>query len=156
LSCFFQEFVPNPSNNYFFTPEGTLGMYRKVMDLWLAQRDILQLRMFECRYEVTTTDFERQARRLIEFVGQPWDDGVLEFHKVRENRYVSTPSFEAVASPVHTRAQGKWRYYERHLGPMLEGLRPYIRALGYEDPAGGRGEVGELGGEMGGEMGGGA
>ena len=136
LSCFFQEFVPNPSNNYFFTPEGTLEMYSMVMDLWLAQRDILKLRLFECRYEVTTTDFEGQARRLIEFLGLPWDDAVLEFHTVRQNRYVSTPSFEAATSPVHTKARGKWRNYEAHIGPLLEGLAPYLRAFGYDGERG--------------------
>ncbi len=131
LSCFFQEFVPNPSNNFFFTPEGTLEMYRMVMDLWLAQRDILRLRLLESRYETITADFENQARRLIGFLDLPWDDRVLEFHTGSTAQYVSTPSFEAVSSPVHTKARGKWRNYERHIGPLLEGLEPYVRALGY-------------------------
>ena len=133
LSCFFQEFIPNPTNVYFNDLEKTLEMYSRIMDVWLAQRETLGLPILEWRYEEVTEDFEASVRRLIEFVGRPWDDAVLRFHEDAHRRYVSTPSYEAVASPVHTRARGRWRNYEAQLAPILPGLAPYVRALGYED-----------------------
>jgi tetratricopeptide (TPR) repeat protein len=132
LSCFFQEFMPNSANVYFFSLEGTLEMYRRVMDVWLAQRDILRLPILPWKYEEATRDFDGHARTLIEFVGRPWDDVVLRFYEAENRRFVSTPSYEAITSPVHTKAQGKWRRYEEQLAPILPGLETYVRALGYE------------------------
>lgn len=132
LSCFFQEFIPNYGNVYFFTLEGTLEMYQRVMDIWLAQRDTLRMPILPWKYEEATADFENHARRLVEFVGLPWDDVVLRFYETANRRFVSTPSYEAITSPVHTRAQGKWRRYEKQLAPILPGLEAYVRALGYE------------------------
>ena len=132
LSCFFQEFIPNHANIYFFTLEGTLEMYQRVMNIWLAQRDILRLPILQWKYEDATRDFDGHARRLIEFLGLPWHDEVLRFYEDANRRFVSTPSYEAVTSPVHTKAQGKWRRYEQQLAPILPGLEAYVRALGYE------------------------
>lgn len=131
LSCLFQEFIPNPTNVYFNALETTLEMYARIMDVWLMQRQSLGVPILEWRYEEVTADFPAHAHRLIEFVGRPWDDAVLRFHEDANRRYVSTPSYEAVTSPVHTRAQGRWRMYEKHLAPILPGLERYVRALGY-------------------------
>ena len=132
LSCFFQEFNENAANIHFNTLEGTLRMYSAVMDVWLAQREILRVPTMLWRYEDATSDFEAHARRLIEFLGFPWRDEVLRFYETPGRRFVSTPSYEAVTNPVHTRAQGRWRRYERELAPILPGLEPYVRALGYQ------------------------
>lgn len=140
LSCFLQEFIANAANIHFFTLEGTVEMYSMVMDVWLAQREILRLPLLVSRYEDLTRDFERQARRLIEFVGVDWSDEVLRFHERANRRVVSTPSYEAVTSPVHTGALGRWRRFERQLSPILTRLEAYVRALGYE--MSGTGEVG--------------
>jgi hypothetical protein len=131
LSCLFQEFVPNAANVHFGTPERTLEHYRAIMDLFLRQRDVLTLDLLECRYEDTVADLEAQARRLLEFVGLPWDARVLDFHAPEHRRHVGTPSYGAVTSPVHARAIGRWRHYRARLGPMLEGLAPYVETFGY-------------------------
>lgn len=132
LSCLMQWFALNPGMRNFLTLEGTAGYYAQVMDLWLHVRDMLPLPFVEIRYEDTVHDLEIQARRLLDLLGLAWDPGVLEFHEKARERYIRTPSFAAVTEKVHTRAVGRWRNYETHLAPVMEVLRPFVEAFGYE------------------------
>ena len=77
--------------------------------------------IYACRYEDLVTDFEPQARRLVEAVGLPWDERCLRFHEA--DRAVLTPSRWQVRSPIYGAAVGRWKRYERHLGPLLQGLQ---------------------------------
>jgi len=131
LSCFMQEFMPNSGMVHFLTLEDTARMYEKMMGLWLHQRDLLTVEFIEVRYEDTTRDLEAQARKLIDFVGLEWHDDITRFHERPTPRYVSTPSYEAVSEPVHTRAQGKWIRQADKLAPILPRLEPFVEALGY-------------------------
>lgn len=75
----------------------------------------------ECRYEDLIADFEPQARRLVEAVGLPWDERCLRFHEA--DRPVLTPSRWQVRSPIYGAAVGRWKRYEKHLGPLLAELQ---------------------------------
>ncbi len=134
VSCLFQSFVPNPANVHFLSIDGTVALYRTVMDLFLHQRGILTLDVLESRYERLVAEPEPGARRLLEFLDLPWDPAVLRFHERSHRRPVGTPSYEAVRTPVHTRAVARWTRYRAHIRPMLDALAPYADAFGY-DPA---------------------
>jgi hypothetical protein len=46
--------------------------------------DVLPENAFlEVQYEDIVTDMEGQARRLIDWVGLPWDDACLTFHETK-------------------------------------------------------------------------
>ena len=47
-------------------------------------------------------------------------------------RQVTSPSYEAVAQPIYTRAIGRWKNYEKYLEPALATLEPFVREFGYE------------------------
>ncbi|MBE2292864.1 MAG: sulfotransferase [Xanthomonadaceae bacterium] len=100
---------------------GDIGHYinqqTRLMRHWQAQ---LPLPVLELHYEELATDPEAQARRLVEFAGLEWDPACLDFH--RSDRGVQTPSRWQVKQPIYTRSIGRWRHYERHLGPLLEAL----------------------------------
>jgi len=83
-------------------------------------RSVLPLRMLTIEYETLVTDLERESRRLIEFLGLDWEAACLEFHKT--DRPVVSASGWQVRQPLFTRSIGRWRKYERHLGPLLEVL----------------------------------
>jgi cytochrome c-type biogenesis protein CcmH/NrfG len=87
--------------------------YRSLMDVW---RERFGGRFLDISYEETVSDLEPNARRLIEFLGLPWEDACLRFHEQRQA--VSTASAVQVREPVHTRSIGRWRKYERQLQPM--------------------------------------
>jgi hypothetical protein len=74
----------------------------------------------EITYETLIADFETEARRLIAFCGLAWNDSVLRFYETK--RAVRTKSELQVRQPLYTSSIGRWRPYERWLGPLLEAL----------------------------------
>lgn len=75
-------------------------------------------------YEDLVGDPERELRRLLDFLGLPWDARCLAFH--RQRRAVHTVSAGQVQRPVYTSSVGRWRHFERHLGPLLDALADEI------------------------------
>ena len=78
-------------------------------------------RFIDVSYEDTVTDVEASARRVIDFLGLPWEGACLDFH--RQSAAVSTASAAQVREPAHTRSIGRWRRYERQLEAMVSSLR---------------------------------
>jgi len=132
LSCFMQMFEPNPSMIHLATPETAAAFYAKVLDCWFGTREHLGLAWIESRYEDLTADPESAARRLIEFIGLPWDPAVLDFQQRASEKVLSTPSYRAVSEPISRKAVARWKRYEGKLAPVLPTLDPYVRRLGYE------------------------
>ena len=94
--------------------------YRHLMDVW---RERFGDRFLDIAYEDTVTDLEPQARRLIDYLGLPWEDACLRFHE--QSEAVATASAVQVREPVHTRSLGRWRRYEKQLAPMLAVLEKH-------------------------------
>lgn len=91
--------------------------YFRLMQCW---RERFPGRFLDLRYEAVARDLEPHARRLIDFLGLPWEDACLDFH--RQDTAVTTASAVQVREPAHTRSIGRWRHYEAALGPMREAL----------------------------------
>ena len=90
------------------------------MDVWRAR---FPGRFYDISYEATTTEFEPNVRRLLEFLDLPFEEACLNFHA--HNTAVSTASATQVREPAHTRSVGRWRRYESQLQPMIEELRQF-------------------------------
>lgn len=91
--------------------------YRHLMAVW---RERFPGRFFDISYEDTARDLEPNARALVDYLGLPWEDACLEFH--RQDTAVSTASAVQVREPAHTRSIGRWRRYASQLQPMIEEL----------------------------------
>ncbi|WP_295684475.1 tetratricopeptide repeat-containing sulfotransferase family protein [uncultured Nevskia sp.] len=131
LSCFMQNFRFTNSTHSFFSIEQTASIYQQVMSLWLAQRARLKPVCLDIRYESLTANFESEARRLIEFLGLPWDDLVLNYNEHAKTRRIYTPSYSQVVQPIYRTSIGRWRNYEQHFDHVLPLLDPLIERLGY-------------------------
>jgi hypothetical protein len=81
---------------------------RRLMDHW---RTVLPGRFLDVAYEDVVDDVEREARRLIDYLGLAWEDTCLEFH--RNAASVTTASALQVREPVHRRSVARWRRYTR-------------------------------------------
>lgn len=92
--------------------------YRRLMDAW---RDLLGDRLLDIAYEDTVENTEKEARRLIEFLGLEWQDACLDFH--RQSDAVTTASAAQVREKAHSRSVGLWRHYEAELQPAIKILQ---------------------------------
>ena len=68
--------------------------------------------------------------QLLDFLQLRWTDTLLNFHT--RPKTVRTPTYADVSQPIHTKAIGRWRNYEKHLAPHLALLAPHLRTFGYE------------------------
>ena len=81
---------------------------------------VLDLPMLEVRYEQHVAEPERVCREMLDFLKLDWDPACLRFQESR--RYAKTASRDQVRKPIYTSSSGRWRNYERHLGPLMEAL----------------------------------
>ncbi|MBV8799112.1 MAG: sulfotransferase [Alphaproteobacteria bacterium] len=71
-------------------------------------------------YEDLVTNTEAEVRRLLEYLGLPFEESCLRFYETE--RAVMTPSSEQVRRPINRQAIDHWRHFEPWLGPMLKTL----------------------------------
>ncbi len=133
LSCFMQNFRVNQAMAHFLSIEGTARLYAAVMELWLHYRSDAGLNAIEYHYEDLVADTEGTARRVFEFLGEPWDESVLQYQSRASERFVSTPSYADVSAPIYDRSIGRWRNYARQLAPALPIVAPFVREFGYSE-----------------------
>lgn len=120
LSCYFQQFGKKNSHLYGYDLSDCGHQFVQTERLTAHWLSVLPLRMLEMQYEALVADQEGQSRRMIDFLGLPWDPACLDFH--RTQRTVVTASVWQVRQPIYTRSVGRWRHYARHLGPLLDVL----------------------------------
>ena len=131
LSCFMQTFALNEAMRHFLSLEETADFYAAVMDVGRRSQAALPERMHTVRYESLVADTEGEARRLLEFLGLPWDPAVLDFQATAKRRRINTPSYHQVARPIYGEARERWRRYETQLEPVRGKLEPFVEAFGY-------------------------
>jgi tetratricopeptide (TPR) repeat protein len=119
LSIYFQGFsAAHPYATDFGDLAHYYHEYRRLMAHWRA---VLPPRtLLEVRYEDLVDDPEGWSRRMLEHIGLPWDPRCLEFHST--DRPVLTASNWQVRQPVGRGSVGRWRRYERFIGPLREAL----------------------------------
>ncbi len=72
--------------------------------------------LLEIDYEDIVRDQSAASRRLIDFVGLPWDDEVLRFHESPAPS--ATASAVQVRRPIYSSSVGKWRHHAERLAPL--------------------------------------
>lgn len=107
---------------------GALGRYylhyRRLMAHWHAVLPADAI--MAVRYEELITNTETVLRVVTEFLGLPWNDRCLDFH--RQRRVVHTVSAGQVGRPIYATSVTRWRHFERHLGPLIDALGEYGRS----------------------------
>jgi hypothetical protein len=67
-------------------------------------------------YEGLVGDQEAWSRRMLEFIGLPWDPQCIDFH--RTERTVITASKWQVRQKLSNSSVNRWRNYEKFIGPL--------------------------------------
>ena len=99
------------------------GMARYYADYVSAMRHIdavLPGKVHRLIHDDLVDDLEGQVRRLLDYVGVPFEESCLRFFETK--RAVHTPSSEQVRQPINRSGFGRWRNYEPWLDEMQHGL----------------------------------
>jgi len=118
LSCYMQNFSRRHeySNNLEHLAIA-YKEYERIMGHW---NEHLPIPIYRSQYEDLVENHEESMRKLLEFCELEWDDSVLEFYKTKRN--IQTASVVQVRQPLYTTAINRWKKYEKHLKPLIEGL----------------------------------
>jgi tetratricopeptide (TPR) repeat protein len=118
LSCYFQNFA---RGNFQSFDLGHAGLYYRQYERLMAHwGEVLDLPILEVRYEEHVAEPEKVCRDMLEFLELDWDPACLRFHE--SSRFTKTASRDQVREPIYTSSAGRWRNYERHIGPLIEAL----------------------------------
>ncbi|RWE74777.1 sulfotransferase [Mesorhizobium sp.] len=99
----------------------TLGLYYREYDRLMRHwSKILPGRIFENRYETLIENQEEQSRRLIEYLGLPWDEACLRFFDRAAS--VNTYSNWQVRQPIYKSSVKRWKNYESEIQPLIDAL----------------------------------
>jgi tetratricopeptide (TPR) repeat protein len=115
LSIYFQDFVNRA--RYGHDLDDLAHYYREYVRITDHWRSLLPASaLLEVPYEALVEDQEGWSRRMLEFIGLPWDPKCLDFHNT--DRVVITASRWQVRQRISSASVGRWRNYEKHLGPL--------------------------------------
>lgn len=118
VSCFVLNFSEAHSYN---TDLKTLGLYYREYDRLMRHwNEVFPGLIFENRYETLVDDQEAQSRRLIDYLGLPWDDACLRFFD--RDGSVNTPSRWQVRQPIYRSSVKRWKNYENEIQPLIQSL----------------------------------
>lgn len=120
FSCYSRHFTDDMSFAYDL---GVLGRYfvryTQLMRHW---HEVLPAgTVLDVRYEDVVADVEGQTRRMLDYIGLPWDDDCLAFHE--NKRHVKTASVAQVRKPIYKTSVARWERY----GVNLDGLMAIVK-----------------------------
>jgi hypothetical protein len=122
LGCCFANFKQHFQRGLWFSYslEDLARYYREYVSLMAHFDAVLPGRICRVSYEDVVRDLEGEVRRLLDYLGLPFEEQCLRFHETR--RTVATVSSEQVRQPLYTEGVAQWRNFEPWLGPLKEAL----------------------------------
>jgi hypothetical protein len=119
LSMFTKLFKDDMPHSYDLGELGRYyGKYRELMEHWAQV--LPEQTLITVDYEHVVADVEHEAKRLLDFIGLPWDPRCLDFH--RSGRPVKTASVAQVRRPIYNSAVKRWKKYGSGLRPLIDAL----------------------------------
>jgi tetratricopeptide (TPR) repeat protein len=119
LSGFTKLFKDDMPHSYDLAEIGRYyGKYRELMEHW--EEVLPDGFMTSVDYEDVVADTEKEARRLIAFLGLQWNEKCLDFHN--SDRPVKTASVAQVRRPIYKTAVRRWKKYGSGLQPLVDAI----------------------------------
>ena len=128
LACCFSNFKQHFARGQGFTyDQAELGRYYRDYVTLMAHFDAVQPgRVHRVIHEALVDEPEQEVRRLLDFLGLPFDPACLRFHE--NERAVRTASSEQVRRPINREGFDQWRPFEPFLGLLKDALGPVLDA----------------------------
>lgn len=116
LSIYFQNL--SDSHAYKWDLDSLALWYRQYQRLMAHWRGVIPpSHLHDLNYEQLVDAPEDESRKLMNFLGLDWEEGMLDYYK--QDRAVFTASKWQVRQQVYSSSKARWRRYENHLGPLL-------------------------------------
>jgi tetratricopeptide (TPR) repeat protein len=127
LACCFSNFKQHYARGQRFAYDlSDLGQYyRDYVTLMRHFDAVLPGQIHRIIHEQLVDDPEREVRRLLDFLGLPFDPACLAFHQ--NPRAVRTASSEQVRRPISREGLEQWKPFERWLDPLKQALGPVLQ-----------------------------
>jgi len=132
VGCCMQALPLTPISSSYLSIEGTVNQYASVMGFWLEMLPRMGDQWMHVRYEEMVDDLPAVARSVLGFLGVGFEDNVLKFYEHARTKRVNSPSHADVLKPLYRTAVGRWRNYEKYLGPYMAGLERFLKAFNYQ------------------------
>ena len=128
MACGFSNFKQNYATGvtFSYSLESIGNFYRDYVEFMDHIDQVQPGTVLRVINERLIEDPEGETRRMLEYVGVPFDSACLESHKTK--RAVLTPSAEQVRRPINREGVDYWRHFEPWLGPLQEALGPALKS----------------------------
>lgn len=118
LSCFRHRSSPNVSMYEFLNLETAAHYYDASMEATARAREAFDIDLAELGFDQLWADPEGETRRILEFIGLPWDKALVETDGGLLGSAQKPPSL--------------WRNYEAQLAPVMPMLDKWVKYFGYD------------------------
>jgi hypothetical protein len=134
MACCFGNFKQlfSPGMEFMYTLPEVGRYYCQYVALMEHWRTVLPQKILRVDYADVVNDLEGSVRRMLQFLGLPFEPACLEFH--RTHRAVRTMSAGQVRRPINRAGLAQWRHYEPWLGPLKTALAPVLPSGELADP----------------------
>jgi tetratricopeptide (TPR) repeat protein len=126
LACCFGNFKQlfAPGMDFMYSQEEIGRYYCQYVALMEHWQAVLPQKILRVSHEDVVNDLEGSVRRMLQFLGLPFEPACLEFHRTR--RVVRTMSAGQVRQPINREGLDQWRRFEPWLGPLKSALAPVL------------------------------
>tara|TARA_E500000318_G_scaffold14854_1_gene14532 strand:+ start:100235 stop:101677 length:1443 start_codon:yes stop_codon:yes gene_type:complete len=124
LSIYFQRFGPRIV--YATDLDHCADQYLSYLKAIEHLKENLGIEMLDVQYEQTTSEPESSIRRMLDYVGLPFDEACMNFHKSK--KAVHTASVSQIRQPLYKSSTDRWRKYEKHIAPLIDKLGHLIES----------------------------
>jgi tetratricopeptide (TPR) repeat protein len=126
MACGFSNFKQHyrAENPFAYSQESIGTFYRDYWRFMTHFEEVQPGAVHRVINEKLIDDPEGEIRRMLDYLGVPFDPACLEFHK--NKRAIRTPSAEQVRRPINRDGVDVWKNYEPWLGPLKAALGPAL------------------------------
>ncbi|MEE8294762.1 MAG: sulfotransferase [Sphingomonadales bacterium] len=127
LSIYSHYFIEKLTFAYDF---GAMATYLRQMEETMAHwKALCPDNILEVEYETLVKNPEKEMKRILKFLGLPWNPQVLEFYK--NDRAIQTLSLAQVNQPIFETGAGAWKEYADLLEPFRSEISDLIDDDGF-------------------------
>ena len=103
-----------------------MARFESYVDLIEHWQSVFPQGFLETDYESLVEDQEAGSRRLIEYIGLPWDEVCLTFYE--SDRLVRTASITQVRQPIYRTSVAKWAPYQEWIPELINPLAELMKS----------------------------